>query len=461
MKKFISLLFILSISFAQQKWIRTYGGTNDDEGRVVQQTADGGYIVSGFTLSFGAGDYDYYLIKTDASGTPLWTRTYGGTTDDRSGYVQQTSDGGYIVSGFSLPVDDSLGDIYLIKTNSQGDILWTKRYAGANDHRGYTAFQTADGGYIVSGSTYSYGAGNLDIYLIKTNASGDTLWTKTYGGTNAEQGFAFPTTDGGYIVSGHTCSFGDTLGDFYLVKTDASGTPLWTRTYGGTNAEMGGAGQTADGGYIVSGYTCSFGDTLGDICLIKTNASGDTLWTRTYGGTNFDLGFAQQTLDGGYIIAGFTYSFGAGSADVYLIKTNASGDTLWTKTYGGTNDDFGYCIQQTADLGYIVSGTTQSFGAGMEDVYLIKTDAYGNAAVEERKTRAQNLEIGLKAVPNPFTSFARIPGYEKEVFALYDITGKVVGEYQGDKIGDNLSAGVYFLVFLKKNIHPLRIVKIK
>jgi len=187
MKKFISLLFILSISFAQQKWIRTYGGTDDDEGRMVQQTSDGGYIISGFTLSFGAGDYDYYLIKTDASGTPLWTKTYGGMTDERCGSVWQTSDGGYIVSGFSLPVDDSLGDIYLIKTNGQGDTLWTKRYAGANDHRGYTAFQTTDGGYIVSGATYSYGAGDEDIYLIKTNASGDTLWTRTYGASGRAQ----------------------------------------------------------------------------------------------------------------------------------------------------------------------------------------------------------------------------------------------------------------------------------
>ncbi|MGB3477590.1 MAG: hypothetical protein WBB67_00335 [bacterium] len=459
MKKLISLLFILSISSAQQKWIRTYGGADLDEGRMVQQTTDGGYIVIGFTLSFGAGDYDFYLIKTNASGDTLWTKTYGTARDDRASSIQQTTDGGYIVSGFSLPADDSLGDIYTIKINDQGDTLWSKRYAGANHHAGYPAIQTADGGYIISGSTYSYGAGGLDIYLIKTNSQGDSLWTRTYGGVNDETGLVLPDIDGGYIVCGQTCSFGDTLGDVYLVKTDSLGIPVWTKTYGGVNYDVGYGGWTSDGGYILGGYTCSFGDTLGDVYLIKTNSQGDTLWTRTYGGVGSDMGFPQQRLDGGYIIVGTTYSFGTGNADVYLIKTNASGDTLWTRTYGGTNNDFGWVLQQTTDGGYIVSGTTLSFGAGMEDFYLIKTDADGNAGVEE--SSGQDLRVRLKVMPNPFTSFARIPGYERENFVVYDVMGRKVGIYSGNRIGGELTPGVYFVRGLDTVSAPARFVKVR
>jgi len=284
----VALILIGSVSIvsAQTSWWRTCGGTTYDEGYSVQQTSDGGYIVAGLTKSYGAGDVDVYLIKTGASGDTLWTRTYGGTDCDMSRSVQQT----------------------------------------------------ADGGYVIAGNTYSFGAGNHDVYLIKTDASGDTLWTRTYGGTDYDEGYSVQ--------------------------------------------------QTADGGYVIAGNTYSFGAGRTDVHLIKTDASGDTLWTRTYGGTDYDLGYSvQQTADGGYIIAGFTASFGAGADDVYLIKTEASGDTAWTRTCGGTNRDWGYSVQQTSDGGYIVAGRTYSFGAGDYDVYLIKTDSLGNVGVAEESPR--------------------------------------------------------------------------
>jgi len=237
----------------------------------------------------------------------------------------------------------------------------------------------------------------------------------------------------------------------------------WIRIFGGTYQDVGYSVQkTSDGGYTVAGYTRSFGAGGYDVYIVKTDSSGDTIWTRTYGGVGEDYGYSvQQTTDGGYIVAGGTESFGAGGRDIYLIKTDSIGDTLWTRTFGGVYWDVAISIQQTTDGGYIVAGYAESFGAIDGDVCLIKTDSNGNAAVEERKSRSQNLEVKLKAIPNPFTSYARILGYEKENFNLSDITGRMVGKYKGAKIGENLPAGVYFIISQNKNTIPLRVVKVK
>ncbi len=325
-------------------WTRTYGGSDADGGYSVQQTSDGGYIIAGATYSFGAGDYDVYLIKTDASGDTLWERTYGGTDYDIGFSVQQTSDGGYIIAGATSPFSAGTQDVYLIKTDASGDTLWTRTYGGPGDDMGVSVQQTSDGGYIIAGTTNSFGAGEGDVYLIKTDASGDTLWTRTYGGTAYDAAFSVQqTSDGGYIITGQTFSFGAGFfqDDVYLIKTDASGDTLWTKTYGGKSSDSGSSvQQTSDGGYIIAGMTEHFiaailqlirGDvdfdvTNYDVYLIKTDAGGDALWTRTYGGTILDEGVSvQQTSDGGYIIAGSTNSFGAGGDDFYLIKTDAEG----------------------------------------------------------------------------------------------------------------------------------------
>jgi hypothetical protein len=462
---FLTLLFVLLAlafagpAFSQQRWERNYGGTGDDLGYSVQQTQDGGYIVAGDT-SYYLNDYQVYLIKTNASGDTLWTKTYGGASDDGGYSVQQTQDTGYIVAGYTWSFGNAR-QVYLIKTNASGDTLWTRTYGGANIDFGYSAQQTSDTGYIVAGTTNSFG-NSWQVYLVKTNASGDTLWTRNYGGTGDDWGFSVQQTqDTGYIVAGTTSSFGDSV-QVYLVKTNASGDTLWTRTYGGGRSDVGfSVQQTQDRGYIVAGYTYSFGNLL-QFYLIKTNASGDTLWTRTYGGASYDYGRSvQQTSDGGYIVAGETSSFGNGF-QVYLIKTNAGGDTLWTRNYGGTSDDAGCSVQQTQDLGYIIGGGTNSFGNYCQ-VYLIKTDSLGNSSgVEGGTGGSRQKAVGsLKATPNPFTSFATLPGHSFERFALYDISGRKVGTYRGDRIGEGLSAGVYFLKPESGDAKPFRIVKLR
>jgi len=329
MKSLIVFILLLStaLTLAQPPdtlWTRTYGGSFNDQAYSVRQTTDGGYIVAGYTESFGVGYGNFYLVKTNSQGNTLWMRTYGGSDREGASSVQQTTDGGYIVVGYTESFSTGYSDIYLVKTNTDGDTLWTHTYGGSQFESAYSVQQTADGGYIVAGHTSSFGAGDHDFYMMKTNSQGDTLWTRTYGGTGDDKAFSVKeTADEGYIAAGYfSHSFSDH--DLYLVKTDSQGDTLWTRTYGGSDGEGAFSVQeTLDGGYIAGGYTESFGAD-DDIYLVKTDSQGDTLWTRTYGGSLYDVGNSvDQTSDGGFIVAGYTDSFGAGNADFYLVRLGA------------------------------------------------------------------------------------------------------------------------------------------
>jgi len=377
----VSLVALFTQSAYAVAFAKTYGGMYGEWARFVQQTSDGGYILAGGTTSFGAGSYDIFFIKTDANGNVQWDKAFGGTDDDRVYYVQQTSDGGYILAGFTTSFGASLSDIFLVKTDASGNLQWAKTYGGTDYDLAYSVRQTSDGGYILAGETRSFGAGDYDIFLIKTDASGNLQWAKTYGGTGWDGASSIrQTSDGGYIVAGYTASFGAGLSDVFLVKTDASGNISWAKTYGGTSTDGAtSVQQTLDGGYIVAGSTISFGAGDYDIFLIKTDASGNLQWAKTFGGGNYDDASSfQQTSDGGYILAGWTTSFGAGLSDVFLVKTNVNGNLQWAKTYGGTDEDGAYSVRQTSDGGYIVAGSTISFGASSDDIFLVKTDANGN-----------------------------------------------------------------------------------
>jgi uncharacterized delta-60 repeat protein len=376
-KPYSSLSPMSAVSFA-----KTYGGTYDDRAYFVQQTSDGGYIVAGYTYFVAGvtGNYDIFLIKTDASGNVQWAKTYGGTYNDWAYSVQQTSDGGYIVAGLTYSFGAGYYDIFLIKTDASGNVQWAKTYGGTSYEEAFSVQQTSDGGYIVAGYTRSFGAGYYDIFLIKTDAFGNVQWAKTYGGTNWDKGYSVhQTSDGGYIVAGTTFSFGAGDYDIFLIKTDANGNIQWAKTYGGTSYDWAySVQQTSDGGYIVAGYTYSFGVSYSDAFLIKTDAFGNIQWAKTYGGGGVDGAYSvQHTSDGGYIVAGYTES-GGGGYNIFLIKTDANGNVQWAKTYGGTYSDYAYSVQQTSDGGYIVAGYTGSFGAGDYDIFLIKTDADGN-----------------------------------------------------------------------------------
>jgi TolB-like protein len=364
------------------RWTRTYGGPEQDLGSSAQQTSDGGYLIAGSTSSFGLGQ-SLWLVKTDAMGHALWDRFLDGLNGSAC-MTRQTLDGGYVVVG-SFWAQETY--VRLVKVDADGNTLWAKTLGGSANQANCVQ-QTSDGGYIVAGSVYNSGGHRADFWLVKTDASGDTVWTRTYGGGTWAVGSSVQQTrEGGYIATGTVTSSGTSFDDVWLIKTDENGDTVWTKALGGAGYDHGfSVRQTDDGGYVVGAVTSSAGYELDDAWLIKADANGDTVWTKTYGGPNDDVCYSvQQTGDGGYVLAGYTRSCAGGPLDAWLIKTDANGDAVWTRTYGGDWYDTAHSVDLTQDGGYIVAGSTQSFGEGNGDVWLIKTDAEGRVDDEQGK----------------------------------------------------------------------------
>jgi hypothetical protein len=396
-----SLLFVGSVGASAELWSQTCGGTEDDIAYSLVATSDGGYIMTGYTGSFGAGGTDVWLVKTDGEGNMVWNRTYGGSNSEAGLSVQQTEDGGYIVAGHTgwleeLPYDKSDPfymipanrphefhfDAYLVKTDGDGNLLWNRTYSSEGDDYGHSVKQTSDGGYVITGYTRAFGisggdSDDYDVWLFKTDENGDVEWSRTYGGAQNDRGESVQqTSDGGYIIAG------EKGGDFWLIKTDSNGYVTWNKTYGGNGGDHGvSLIQASDGGYAIAGYTSSFGAGDNDGWLVKTDPDGDMKWNYTYGGSESDIFWAvQQTVDVGYIMAGNTRSFGIGVFGIssgWLVKTDGDGNLLWNRTYGGEVADGARSVVETSDGGYVFAGSTSSIGAGNSDFWLVKTDAQG------------------------------------------------------------------------------------
>jgi len=388
--QFLDLLFKRVPLPISKTWMKNFGGMKDDYGRSVQQTSDGGYIIVGYTGSFGAGSWDFWLIKTDSNGNEEWNRTFGGTKEDYGFSVQQTTDGGYIITGTTFSFGFGESDVWLIKTDSNGYKLWDKTFGNDGYQDGRSVKQTIDGGYIITGLTQYTSDFGKDVWLIKTDSNGKEIWNKTFGGSKQDAGFSVQqTTDGGYIIAGYTNASDISGFDVWLIKTDSNGNKIWDTIFKRTDDDYANSvQQTTDGGYIMVGVTAKNSSldpqTTGDIWLIKTDGNGNKMWDKTFGGTGYEEGFSiSNTNDGGNIIVGVTSSFGAGEYDVWLIKIDSSGNEEWNRTLGGTRLDIGFSVQQTTDGGYIIVGDNCSFNnpysATPWDVLLIKTDSQGKS----------------------------------------------------------------------------------
>ena len=380
---FALILFVNSDLFAQIPdtiWTKTFGGSNIDVGYYVETTSDGGFIITGYTRSYGTmSGRNVLLIKTDSFGNAQWIKAYGGNNDDEGNSVQQTSDGGFIICGYTKSYGAGGNDVFLVKTDSLGNELWNKVFGGASDEEGYSVLQTNDGGFLIAGATSSFGAGSRDIWLVKTDANGNLSWTKTIGGGSSDGARQINfTNDGGYIITGWTFSYGPgAVGNVWLVKTDSLGNMSWNKFFGGNDVDRGlSVQQTTDGGYVLTGYTALSSSTLDEMLLIKTDSIGNLQWQRTFGGSGRDYGnFVKQTFDNGFIVTGYTLSYGAGGDDLWIVRTDESGNLLWSKTYGGAQSDVGYCLQETNDGGYVIVGHTLSRGAGLHDVWLLRLES--------------------------------------------------------------------------------------
>lgn len=407
--KHIILIYLLSpLLLLGQGWERNL---DDGIGFSVQQLTDGGYIITGYKV-IDDYNYDVLLIKTDMNGDTIWSKTYGGYVRNEGRSVQQTTDQGFIICGYTYNTYYECKNFYLIKTDANGDTLWTKTYGGQYNSIGESVQQTLDGGYIMTGRIV---LDNSEIYLIKTNSSGDTLWTKTYGGQYDDIGNSVQqTTDGGYIITGRTNKI-ISSSQICLVKTDQNGDTIWTKAFGGEYLDEGySVQQTIDGGYIITGTNDINTGWVG-LYLIKTDENGDELWSKIY---DDRIGVSSlQTLDGGYIITGLIWSDSTGT-DVMLSKTDDTGEIIWTKNYGGNEWDCGYSVQLTSDNGYIVAGVINQVFPDHGDVYLIKTDSDGIVSTIEIPTQnhmrklIRTIDITGREISKPLKNIPYIEIYD-------------------------------------------------
>lgn len=376
----------------------------DVEPWFIQQTSDGGYVIVGdfestFETTYAGQNVKYeqsdiVLVKYDSNGNFQWSSLFSGEAqwplNDWSYSVQQTSDGGYIIAGeansnivvdwYNLRAPNGT-DAFLIRTDKYGQKLWSRTFGGEDDSEAKSVKQTSDGGYIVAGITVmSDDEGGINVYLVKFNSNGNMEWSKVIGGARADYAEVVKqTSDGGYIVAGSTSSFGAGEEDAFIIRTDGKGNVLWSKTFGGKyNEEARNVEETKDGGYILSGWTSSFGAGGKDVYLIKTDSDGNEEWSRVFGAESDDAAYeVKQTQDGGYIVGGYTQKLndkGELTADAYIIKVDKNGKLEWARTLGTPYEDdqiMPSLFMPTSDEGYIYAQLAE-LATGEYKVFVFK-----------------------------------------------------------------------------------------
>ena len=369
-------------------WVKSYGGSANDFGYSLQATADGGFILAGATATWKAAGYpsdpqSLWIVKLSAGGAVEWQRIYSGSGFDgvqtgATNAVKQTADGGYIVASSSLSFSASYS-FWVLKLTSAGDVTWQKSYGGSLADWPRAICQTADGGYAVAGYTSTFGAGSGDVWVLRLDANGAITWQKAFGGTSADQAYDIhQTADGGFIVAGTTQSYGAGGSDGWLLKLASDGALTWAKTYGGTGTDGFGGVLQVGTDYMVAGSTASAVAGGTDAWVLSLNSSGTAIVQKAFGGASTDSFNSIEQTGGDYVLGGTTQTWGAGG-DCWLMKLNGLLSPAWQKTYGGGSLEMGWFASPVSSGGFAMSASTPSFGAGSGDAWLLRITPDGSA----------------------------------------------------------------------------------
>ncbi len=418
-------------------WTREFDNGGDDYADQVVMTADGGFVIG--SSSWDESNMDFNLIRTDGNGTLLWSRFYGTGSDDWLAAMVPATNDGWLLAGFTVSPETFRPDAYLVRVDAAGDTLWTRRYGDSLANESAQAIlPLANGDFIIAGNQDVTQAGLTDILLLRLNSAGDTVWTRTIAQPTVESASSIcELSDGNYLIGGTQVSSENQTSDFYFVKATTSGDTLWTRAYGGPGSDVVVAVQPVQsGGAVFAGLTDSFGEG-GDLYLARLNDNGDTLWSHTYGGPEEDHAHALLLMnDGGYAVAGHTDSFGAVNGDIFMVKTDSAGQTQWTYMLPGPDYESVESIQNTPDGGFIIAGNHTA--EGLANIRLIRLSQ--PQGVSPRPQSPATFALGQN-FPNPFNASTSIAFVLREPMSVrldvFDLTGRLVAT----PLNEHLSSG--------------------
>jgi len=426
-----NFIFISLISFCQAPdslWMLNYGGTDHDLGFDVLEDDDGIYYAIGKTKSSGNGGYDAYVVKLDNNGGVIWEKTYGGALDEQIVSICPALYQGFMLAGYTATDAQGISDIWILYISEDGDSIASVKYGGLTSDQAYCIRPNVDQGYIVTSRTSVYQWGD-QVYLMKLDVSLDTIWTKTFGGPSQDYGhWVEETSDYGYIVAGRTyTSSAPETGDAWAIRTDNNGDTLWTRKYGGNDEDIFYAVAETDDGFLFAGQTWSFGAGLIDVYVVRTDCNGDTVWTKTYGGSNADYAYRIfKTEDDAFVISGYSQSL-TGSRDVYLLKIDIDGNLLWEDYYGDDQDnEYLYGGNPTADGGFVFAGKNAKYFGSDDDMFVLKLGPEGVGVSENFCFSHHAINIS----PNPSGGIFTIDisGVSEEIYdvRIIDLTGNAL-----------------------------------
>ncbi len=439
-------LFIATSVLIQNLFAKVYSGSNWEYASSVVQTNQGGYVVAGYTWSFGAGNSDFLLLNLNPDGSLAWAKTYGGSNDDYAYSIIKTMDGEYVVAGWTESFGMGYSDFLILKIDQNGAILWGWTFGDVNQDECYSIIQTPDGGFALAGWTTSFGAGAADLLVLKLNPDGSLAWARTFGGANNDYSRSIiQTPDGGFALAGWTTSFGAGAADLLVLKLNPDGSLAWARTFGGASYEWAySINNTADGDYVVTGETFSFGMGDDDFIMLKLAPDGSLIWARTFGRTKGDEAFSViQTSDGGYVFAGWAEFFALGNWDFLVLKVDENGD------YSG-------CVQTCSPtIGTPTLNTSSPTGGSpCSPNALIPTPTITTPtltitdACPPLKLSEDLLERGYKITCTPLLGGALFLSPEEIPINIYSADGRLA--YSGSlKRGETrvpLEQGVYFWI---------------